>query len=139
MFQFNQIIALVILTIMLSLGVISFSENGSIPLFSSPELESPSNWIPEEAIKVYDDRVLFNVLNPTWAKFTNTNSMDPFLDEDSNAIEILPSDPDSIQVGDVISYQTSSGVIIHRVIGKGHDAMGLYYTVKGDNATFSDP
>ncbi|OGZ62817.1 MAG: hypothetical protein A2639_01975 [Candidatus Staskawiczbacteria bacterium RIFCSPHIGHO2_01_FULL_34_27] len=65
--------------------------------------------------------------------------MDPFIDEDSHAIEIIPDSPGKIQVGDVISYKTSYGIIIHRVINKGEDNKGVYYLVQGDNNTIRDP
>ena len=137
-----KVVFSLIITISLSLAVISLSDNVSnkaSDILSSPELSSPSDWIKEEQIKVYDDKVIFQVMNPTWAKFTNTNSMDPFIDESSHAIEILPEDPDLIEEGDVIAYETSFGIIIHRVIEKGKDDNGIYYVVKGDNNTLSDP
>lgn len=107
--------------------------------FSSPEVSSPSDWIKEEQIKVYPDRVLLEIQNPSWAAFTDTNSMDPFLDETANAIEIKPKNPEQIKAGDVISYQSSYGLVIHRVIEKGEDEEGVYYLVKGDNNSFKDP
>lgn len=64
--------------------------------------------------------------------------MDPLIDEDSNAIEILPNSAEEINVGDVISYQTAYGVIIHRVIEKSEDQEGIYYIMKGDNSPFKD-
>ncbi|MBI2665199.1 hypothetical protein HYX12_01090 [Candidatus Woesearchaeota archaeon] len=62
-----------------------------------------------------------------------------FLDKDTNAIEVLPKDPDSVKIGDIISYNSPYGVIIHRVVEKGMDEHGQYFVVKGDNNTLSDP
>lgn len=124
-----------VLLIILSIMVISFSES----LLTSTERSSPSDWIKEEDITLKNNQVIFNVLNPTWAKFTNTNSMDPFIDETSHAIEISPDSPNKINVGDVISYQTSYGIIIHRVIEKGEDENGAYFIVQGDNLQLRDP
>jgi hypothetical protein len=126
--------------VVLSLGVLSLSES-QIPaaIFGGGELASPSDWIKQEEIFVFPDKVLINVKNATWAGFTNTNSMDPFIDENSHAIEILPEDPNLIDIGDVISYKTSYGVVIHRVIAKGIDSKGIYYKVKGDNNSLQDP
>ena len=81
------ILSFIALTIIFSLTIFSSAQ---LPLLKASELSSPSDWILERQIKVYDDKVIIDLLNPIWAKFTNTNSMDPFLDEDSNAIEILP-------------------------------------------------
>ncbi len=103
------------------------------------ERSSPSDWISEEQIKVYENYVQLDVKNPTWASFTNTNSMDPFIDETSHAIEIMPDSPEQIHIGDVISYKTLRGIIIHRVIATGIDEQGYYYFVKGDNNAFKDP
>ncbi len=126
--------------ILLSIVVFSFSDKQlPINFLGGTERSSPSNWINEEQIKVFKDQVILDIPGASWAKFTDTNSMDPFIDENSNAIEILPADPDSIEVGDVISYQTSYGVLIHRVIEKGKDENGFYYFVKGDNNTIRDP
>ncbi|MDO8656785.1 MAG: hypothetical protein Q7K45_06110 [Nanoarchaeota archaeon] len=108
-------------------------------LLSGQENSSPSDWVKENQIEVYPQKVILDISGAKWAGFTNTNSMDPFIDETANAIEITPSNPDVIQVGDVIAYQTSYGVLIHRVIEKGIDAEGVYYRVKGDNNRFQDP
>ena len=108
-------------------------------LLSGQENSSPSDWVKENQIQVYPQRVILDIPGAKWAGFTNTNSMDPFIDETANAIEITPSNPDVIQVGDVIAYQTTYGVLIHRVIEKGIDGEGVYYIVKGDNNRFQDP
>ena len=126
--------------IVLSLGTLSLTDS-QIPaaVFGGKELLSPGDWVHENQIQVFPNRVVITVPDATWAGFTNTNSMDPLLDEDSNAIEIKPPHPDSIEVGDVISYHTPYGTIIHRVIEKGMDEDGVYYLVKGDNNRFADP
>tara|TARA_Y100000310_G_C20437317_1_gene694353 strand:+ start:196 stop:681 length:486 start_codon:yes stop_codon:yes gene_type:complete len=125
--------------IILLLGMFSLAELVPVSLFNSKELASPSDWIKEQQIKVYPTQVVIDVNNPVWASFTNTNSMDPFIDETSNAIEIKPNSPLDIKVGDVISYQTKQGVIIHRVVKVDRDEKGIYYLVKGDNNIITDP
>jgi len=106
---------------------------------AAPEKSSPNDWVQEEQIKVYKDKVILEIPNALWAGFTNTNSMDPFLDERSNAIEIKPADSETIKVGHVIAYNSRYGTLIHRVIEKGYDRQGIYYRVKGDNSTIADP
>ena len=128
---------LIVLLVLLSVTVISFTDP-----FAAVEQSSPSDWIKEEQIYVYGHKIVLDVANATWSRFTDTNSMDPFLDETSNAIQVLPQDPELIEVGDVISYRvghTSSDVFIHRVIEKGVDDKGVYYIVKGDNNSLRDP
>ena len=136
-----------------SLGYIGFGESAEVPainspenlvdtltLSSSPERISPANWVPEGDIHVYNDRVVLEISNPEWAGFTNTNSMDPVLDDTSHAIEIVPKSSDDVHIGDIASYQNSNGEsIIHRVIGKGQDGEGVFYIFKGDNNPARDP
>ncbi|MBD3313451.1 signal peptidase I [Candidatus Woesearchaeota archaeon] len=113
----------------------------SLFLSRSAELSSPSDHIPEESIKVYTDRVVLDISDASWASFTDTNSMDPFIDAGANSIEIRPSSPDDINVGDVVSFRTmlADGIVIHRVISKGEDDKGIYFITKGDNNDLADP
>ncbi|MBT7903018.1 signal peptidase I [Candidatus Woesearchaeota archaeon] len=100
----------------------------------STEISSPSNHIKENQIHVYQDLIILDIKNASWGSFTDTNSMDPFLDQGSNSIEIKPTKQSQIQVGDIISYENSKKeIIIHRVIEKGLDSEGTYYILKGDN------
>jgi hypothetical protein len=117
----------------LNIGFATFS--------SSPELLSPSDHVKESQIHVYEDRIIIETEGASWAAFTDSNSMDPFLDETSNSIEIKPEDPDDIDPGDIISYRSgiTGDLIVHRVISKGEDESGVYYIVKGDNNPAQDP
>ncbi|PLW80629.1 hypothetical protein C0585_01425 [Candidatus Woesearchaeota archaeon] len=105
----------------------------------SREKPSPADWISESRIKVYNDRVVILIDNPEWARFTDTNSMDPVFDEDSNAIEIVPKSPNEINVGDIVSFQYGEDTIIHRVIKTDYDEEGWYMITKGDNNQKADP
>ena len=109
--------------------------------FGPKERASPSDWIPEDNIHVYKDRVVIDITNPQWASFTDTNSMDPVLDENTNAIQIVPKTVDDIKIGDIVSYNSdySDSTIIHRVAYKGEDEEGTYFVMKGDNNPTSDP
>ena len=105
------------------------------------EIESPGDWIKEKQIWVYNDRIIIWVDNPTWGKFTDTNSMDPFIDLGANSIEIKPEFVEDLNVGDVISYESKlvSGIIIHRIVEKNVDEDGVYFITKGDNNRYADP
>ncbi|OIO62503.1 hypothetical protein COY26_02680 [Candidatus Woesearchaeota archaeon CG_4_10_14_0_2_um_filter_33_10] len=105
------------------------------------EKNSPGDWIKEDQIKVYNDKVIINLKDAEWASFTDTNSMDPVIDEKANAIEIIPKSSDNIQEGDIISYKSdyADGTIIHRIIKIGSDEEGWYCIVKGDNNQNPDP
>jgi len=105
------------------------------------ELASPQDWIPENNIRVEKDKVIIYIEDAQWARFTDTNSMDPVLDDGSNAIQIPPEKPEDIQVGDIVSYksQYNDGRIIHRVVETGYDKDGWYCIMKGDNNKNADP
>ncbi len=125
---------------MLSLAVLSADERRMpASAFSGREVPSPGDWIREEQIKVYPDKVVLDISNAVWVGFTDTNSMDPFLDENSHGLEVKPSSAEEIQAGDIISYRTPYGVFVHRVIDIGKDGNGVYYIVKGDNNATADP
>ena len=102
---------------------------------------SPPDRIKEDQIHIYQDKVVIEIKNPRWAAFADTNSMDPFLDEGSNAIQIIPQNQEDIVVGDIVSYNSeiSGDIIIHRVIEIREDEKGIYYTTKGDNNPNPDP
>ena len=131
-------IAIVVVVLVSLVAVLSLGETQTT-LFGGKEVHSPGDWIKEDQIQVFKDRVVLDIQNPIWAGFTDTNSMDPFIDEDAHAIEISPLDADSINIGDVISYQSGDIIIVHRVVEKGEDDKGIYYIVKGDNNRFGDP
>ena len=110
-------------------------------LFASPDVDSPYDHIPESSIHVFQDRIVLDIKNASWASFTDTNSMDPFIDAGANSIEIKPKSEHDIHIGDVISFKTeyADGIIIHRVVDIGEDNQGRYFITKGDNNPEIDP
>jgi hypothetical protein len=108
---------------------------------SSRDKRSPSDWIKEENIHVYADKIVIDIENPKWARFSDTKSMDPLLDATANGIEIVPQKESDINVGDVVSYHSNvvDTTVIHRVVSIGEDEKGWYAVFKGDNNNFSDP
>jgi len=123
-----------------SSGIIKASDENPFSN-TSPEIRSPYDWIKEGQIHVLDNRIVIEVENPVWAKFTDTNSMDPIIDYNANALQIVPKTVEDIHVGDIISYESqyAEGIIIHRVIGIQNDSDGKYFIVKGDNNPSPDP
>lgn len=105
------------------------------------DVPSPKDWILEEDIHVYSDRIIIDIEGAEWAGFTDTNSMDPIIDLGSNAIEIIPTSPEQITPGEIISYDSkyATGTIIHRVQETGFDEDGWYAIMKGDNNPYPDP
>lgn len=145
LYDWKLLIILALVLLISSLLILRFPLSLLPFSLAAPEKASPNDWVREEQIKVYKDRVILEIPNALWAGFTDTNSMDPFLDERSNAIEIKPSSPEEVKVGDVIAYNIDDslyggqGTLIHRVVEKGIDREGVYYKVKGDNSTIADP
>lgn len=107
----------------------------------APEIASPQDWITEDRIHVYKDKIVIDVAGADWAKFTNTNSMLPVFDSDNNIVRIMPDDVEKIKPGDIISYRpiASGGIVIHRVVQTGSDEKGWYALAKGDNLPSVDP
>lgn len=102
---------------------------------------SPQNYLDETKIRVYQNRVIIEAQNIKWASFTDTKSMLPIIDKNTNALQIEPVCPSEVQVGDIVSYKSeyAEGIIIHRVVYKGEDSEGTYFILKGDNNPSNDP
>ena len=118
------------------------SSNYEVPaVFVSRELISPADRIDETNILIYEDRIVIKIDHATWAQYTNTNSMDGFLDDGTIGIEIKPESELDLQVGDVISYESdwNESLVAHRIIDLGYDTNGWYAITKGDNVSFADP
>ena len=109
----------------------------SILATSAEAQPSPSDWVKDNQIHIYKNNVQLDIPGAVWVSFTNTNSMDPVLDETAHALEIKPQ-KNQIQIGDIISYRKSGGIYVHRVTEIGQDNTGIYYLVKGDNAYSTD-
>ena len=111
--------------------------------FGNREKASPADRLKLSNVRVWSDQVIINApLGREFetAIFTNTNSMDPLIDEGTQAIQLVPTSPREIMVGDIISYDAGKyGIIIHRVIQIGQDENGWYAIVKGDNNPAPDP
>lgn len=89
------------------------------------------------SVEVFEDRVIIYVKNSTLVGYSS-NSMSPLLSENAKGIEIKPSSPKEIHVGDIISYKKNNEIISHRVIEIGEDEKGWYCKTKGDNSLVED-
>jgi hypothetical protein len=117
-------------------------KNVIMPYSEKPqEVASPHDRIKESQIKVYKDRVIIEIKDAQWAGFIDTNSMDPVIDKEANAIQVVPESYHDVHVGDIISYESEygEGIYIHRVIKVGFDPEGWYCIAKGDNNPTEDP
>lgn len=106
---------------------------------NSLELPSPADRIKEDQILVYEDMIIIKLSNVSLARYADTNSMDPVIDKEATGIEIVPKSEDDIHIGDIIVYENSGELIVHRVIAINYDEKGKYFIVKGDNNPTQDP
>ena len=115
----------------------------TIEIFSNPkDVPSPSDILKDKDIHVLPNRVEIDIAGVIPVVFTDTNSMDPVIDIGTTALELTVTDPNDIQVGDIVSYETPLApgtVVIHRVVEIGEDEEGLYFIFKGDNNPTTDP
>ena len=111
------------------------SEKPSAPiLVEGADLAAPQDRIPESRIWITEDQAIIRMQGLQWAAFAPTGSMLPTFGAGHHALQIIPTTPEDIQPGDIISFETTRGVIIHRVQAVGHDKRGWYALTQGDNA-----
>ncbi len=116
---------------------IPFSFN-SFDYFGSDNDSAPFNFVGEEQIHIYDDKIIIEVSGASLSRYAPTGSMKPVLDEHSNGIRIKPNSEGEIHIGDIISFRKDSYLIVHRVVDKGEDEQGFYFITKGDNNDIVD-
>ncbi len=116
---------------------ISLSYSKEVSLLN--ERPSPYDHIKENQIVVYDNYVIIKIPGVSWTSYTDTNSMDPVLDKESNGLEIEPKEPKDIHIGDIVAYESQDSLIVHRIIDIKEDSEGIYYVLKGDNSPIEDP
>ncbi|MBT4165672.1 hypothetical protein HOE04_01390 [archaeon] len=112
-----------------------FSSSGFLKNDSN---EAPFDFVKEEQIRVYDDKVVIELNDASISRYAPTGSMRPVLDKDANGIRIEPDSEEDVHIGDIITFRKGAKLIIHRVIEKGVDNDGIYFITKGDNSLVSD-
>jgi signal peptidase I len=99
---------------------------------------TPSDTISTKDISVFPDKVIIKVSNATVSRYEDSGSMLPFISSEANGIRIKPQSPDDINIGDIVSFNSTNGIIVHRVVEKGYDSEGVYFITRGDNSPVSD-
>ena len=137
---------IIILSIVFVIGLVSGMFlvpallNNEIP-FSvavSGNSDAPGDWIDENQVKVYSDKIVIDIDGASLSKYADSGSMKPVLDRQSNGIRIVPKTENDIKVGDIVSYKNGNELIVHRVVEKSVDEEGVYFILKGDNNNYSD-
>jgi hypothetical protein len=109
--------------------------------FSKAGLNSnsaPFDFIKENQIEVYGDKIVIKVNNASLSRYAATGSMKPVFDENANGIRIVPISEKDIHIGDIISYESNGSLIVHRIVEKSSDEEGTYFITKGDNNIIND-
>ena len=104
----------------------------------SKSVSAPFDFIGEEQIKIYDDRIVIFIDGASLSRYAPTGSMKPVLDSGANGIRVEPSSEDEIHIGDIITFRQDNYLIVHRVIDIDEDEKGIYFITKGDNNNISD-
>lgn len=106
--------------------------------FNNNSKEAPYDFIKEDKIEVFQDKVIIHIDGASLSRYAPTGSMIPVLDEGSNGIRIKPRSEEDVHIGDIITFEKENELIVHRVIEKGIDEKGIYYITKGDNNDIVD-
>src|SRR3989344_6966322 len=119
---------------------LSLSNSFEHPLsfFSTSELRAPSDFIKEDNIKVYENKIVIELDDASLSKYSPTGSMLPIFDKGANGIRVIPKSKNDISVGDIVTFEKDSILIVHRVVEKGQDENGTYFITQGDNNQVSD-
>lgn len=144
-FKFYFCLALILVALFLLVMLLLDSMGKETPLLGLSEAASglfdkisPGNWVSEDDIRIYSDRVVIYVKNTSLARYAATKSMDPVLDSTANGIEIPFESVEQIHVGDIITFKQGQDLVVHRIIKVGSDEEGWYCITKGDNAMQDD-
>lgn len=105
---------------------------------SNTSSKAPSNFINENNIKIYNDKIIIDIEGASISRYASTGSMIPLLDENSNGIRIEPKSEKDINIGDIVTFRKNNNLIVHRVIEKGSDEKGVYFITRGDNNSIND-
>ena len=113
-------------------------ENFSLFNPNTSDNSAPFDYINENDITIYDDKIVINIEDASMSRYAPTGSMKPLLDENSNGIRVVPDSIEDIHVGDIISFKQDNLLIVHRVVEIGEDEDGVYFITKGDNTNLID-
>lgn len=101
-------------------------------------LNAPSDFISEDKIITYPNKVVLEIENYSLSKYAPTKSMVPLFDSGANGIGIKPKSEDELHVGDIITFRQGKDLIVHRIVEKGIDKKGYFFITKGDNNNITD-
>lgn len=123
-----------------------FDDNYEVPVlknigfngFGNFDLEAPTDFVDEGSIEVLDDRVIIYLDSASLSRYAPSGSMVPVFDSGANGIRVNVESVEEVNVGDIITFKEDGLLVVHRVIEKGVDGMGVYFITKGDNNNIDD-
>lgn len=101
-------------------------------------LSAPYDFIKEEQIVTYKDRIVLEIEDYSLSRYAPSKSMVPVLDYGATGIGIKPKSEDELHIGDIITFRQDDDLIVHRIVEKGIDKDGWFFITKGDNNNITD-
>ncbi|MBU2052941.1 MAG: hypothetical protein KJ721_01710, partial [Nanoarchaeota archaeon] len=68
-------------------------------------LSAPYDFISENQIITYKDKIVLEIENYSLSKYAPSKSMTPVLDSGANGVGIKPKSEDDLHVGDIITFK----------------------------------
>ncbi len=99
---------------------------------------TPQDRINGSHLQIFEDSISIKVPNATISRYAATGSMKPLIGEFAQGIRIVPSGPEEIYVGDIVTFRFEDSLIVHRVQKIGVDEFGTYYITQGDSSFWED-
>ena len=116
--EFSIVILLLVLNILILIANKELVSN--VFLFGSEnQKKAPSDFISEDKIIVYPDKLVLDIKDYTINRYAPTGSMIPVLDKGANGISIKPKSEEELNVGDIVTFWIGEELIVHRIIKKG--------------------
>lgn len=106
--------------------------------YNNEEVNAPYDFISEDKISIYPDKIVLEIENYTLSKYSFSKSMIPVFDSGANGVGIKPNSEEDIHVGDIITFRQENSLIVHRVVKKGIDSEGWFFITRGDNNNIAD-
>jgi hypothetical protein len=121
--------------VLTSIVLLQFGPSASL---TGNVISAPTGNILQDNITAFPDRVVIMIDNATVSNYADTGSMLPLIDSKAHGIRIVPKSVNQINVGDLVTFNESGKMIVHRVVVKSTDSQGIYFITRGDNSQVND-
>jgi signal peptidase I len=129
----NKLVITAMATTLLTLILIGLTLVITSPLATAASSLSPHSHIQPNQLVVGDSSVILDIENVRYSHVADTGSMEPTLYTGVQVLEKQISSVHDVSVGDIITYELSGRLIIHRIVEIGNDSLGYYLKTKGDS------